>query len=212
MSSKADATPAQWLRSHIPTVVPAELSAPQTRAPWVGRGDGLGLIAGIGGWRLCGVEMPCSWPPSGFPRDAGQEAALCSWGLSSSLAGLGSLLKQRSQCWKPLPGAVAAWEGEALLGVRGGAGLQTVLVLAAVFFRNLCARGSRGPEEQGGHDPGLHVRHRPPPHPRRHRRHGAESAGACWPLRPRHRPARLPAQPSSRRPGTMQGLTLCLNM
>ena len=91
-------------------------------------GVGVG-VAGCVVWRCpaAGPSVACHW-------DAGQEAALCSWGLSSSLAGLGSLLKQRSQCQKPLPGAVAGREGDALLGARGGAGHQIVLVLPASVF------------------------------------------------------------------------------
>lgn len=48
-------------------------------------------------------------------------------------------------------GGARVWEGGRRLTPRA------VHSSCAVFFRNLCARGSRGPEEQGGHDPGLHV-------------------------------------------------------
>uniref|UniRef100_A0A8D1XEC0 Glutamine amidotransferase class 1 domain containing 3 n=1 Tax=Sus scrofa TaxID=9823 RepID=A0A8D1XEC0_PIG len=65
-------------------------------------------------------------------------------------------------------------------------------------------RSSRGPQEQGGHHPGLHVRHGAPPRPRRPRGHGAGGAGARRPLRPwvRGSACPRPAGLLSGRPGT----------
>nr|XP_031316563.1 glutamine amidotransferase-like class 1 domain-containing protein 3A, mitochondrial isoform X2 [Camelus dromedarius] len=72
-------------------------------------------------------------------------------------------------------------------------------------------RSSRGPEEQGGHHAGLHVRHRAAPRPRRDRGHGEGGAGARPEVRPppgQLAPGRwLPSQL-----GRGRTLFLCLNL
>ena len=140
-------------------------------------------------------------PPSGSPGPG-----VCASGARPGVR------TRRPVCW-----IASCWEPVRLLGRgaqvvpsdtpqvtwRRAAGDSRAPVWSRLFSVT-GTRSSRGPQEQGGHHPGLHVRHGAPPRPRRPRGHGAGGAGARRPLRPwvRGSACPRPAGLLSGRPGT----------
>lgn len=119
--SEGDAFSAQWLCSRAPRRCPLILAHPDSgfvggprRWFWARGGGG-----GGGGYELW--RCPAAGPSSGLTLGCGSGAVLCSWGLSSLLAGAWVFAEAAQSVPSPLPSAVAGQE-DALLGVQGGAG------------------------------------------------------------------------------------------